>query len=432
MTCDPNTLSQLSSCLRCLTDGQLMQVKTFLLCKWGQVVVGGGGMVSEPTAIQWSWTDAGGGVVSSAVVGGACPAGADGFQLGSIASPGDPKTNIVGVAACGGTLNKSFNINDVALGAIRWTLGGIPVSGWSVQKSVTITLDPVITAYTNNITNLQGGGGGPFPNLPSLDQPTEFALDAFVKGLRSDGIWGNMIEINCVLRMAGGVDNLSLAALPLLLGPQGAPDHALLYTRLGFLEANLTANGLIGIPANGTRMVTSFQPSVSFKSDTNAGVSIYISTTTISANTIEVGAFGSGGGGACLNLSTNWSDVKLRFDCWENNDFNGELQVASPNLPGFYSCNRIAATDTRAFFANSTNAFAQQGATNNLPLGGTVASCNQALQVWCTLSNAGVPFDYTDRRISFVAFHDGLTSGQTQLLFNRVQALRVALGGGFA
>lgn len=34
MTCDPNNLSQLSSCLRCLTDAQLMQVRTYLLCQW--------------------------------------------------------------------------------------------------------------------------------------------------------------------------------------------------------------------------------------------------------------------------------------------------------------------------------------------------------------------------------------------------------------
>ena len=37
MTCDPNALSQLSSCLRCLTNGQLFIVRTFLLCRWAQV-----------------------------------------------------------------------------------------------------------------------------------------------------------------------------------------------------------------------------------------------------------------------------------------------------------------------------------------------------------------------------------------------------------
>lgn len=51
MTCDPNTLSQLSSCLRCLTDAQLMQVKTSLLCRWlnvaGNVTTTGNFRITE-------------------------------------------------------------------------------------------------------------------------------------------------------------------------------------------------------------------------------------------------------------------------------------------------------------------------------------------------------------------------------------------------
>jgi hypothetical protein len=37
VTCDPNTLSQLSSCLRCLTDAQLQAVRTYLLCQWANI-----------------------------------------------------------------------------------------------------------------------------------------------------------------------------------------------------------------------------------------------------------------------------------------------------------------------------------------------------------------------------------------------------------
>jgi hypothetical protein len=38
MVCDPNTLSQLSSCIRCLTNSQLIFVRTFLLCQWAQQI----------------------------------------------------------------------------------------------------------------------------------------------------------------------------------------------------------------------------------------------------------------------------------------------------------------------------------------------------------------------------------------------------------
>lgn len=37
MNCDPNNLSKLSSCLRCLTDAQLMQIRTWLMCQWSLV-----------------------------------------------------------------------------------------------------------------------------------------------------------------------------------------------------------------------------------------------------------------------------------------------------------------------------------------------------------------------------------------------------------
>lgn len=57
MQCDPNTISRLSSCLRCLTDGQLMQVRTFLICKWAQVAANAGGgpliVLSTPGSISY-------------------------------------------------------------------------------------------------------------------------------------------------------------------------------------------------------------------------------------------------------------------------------------------------------------------------------------------------------------------------------------------
>lgn len=50
MTCDPNTISRAASCLRCLTDGQLMQIKTYLMCRW--VAAAGGVAPGSPTGID--------------------------------------------------------------------------------------------------------------------------------------------------------------------------------------------------------------------------------------------------------------------------------------------------------------------------------------------------------------------------------------------
>lgn len=138
MTCDPNTLSQNSSCLRCLTDAQLMVVKTYLLCQWSNNAFHF--TLDPPADAAWTWGCTGNTTAQASIVGGVCPAGADGFQLGAVASPGNPKTHIVGNNACGATPTVNFNIGDIGLAVIRWTLGGIPVSNWSNQQTAFFTL----------------------------------------------------------------------------------------------------------------------------------------------------------------------------------------------------------------------------------------------------------------------------------------------------
>lgn len=49
MTCDPNTISRLTSCLRCLTDYQLRVARTYLLCQWA-LRVSATGTPSAPSA----------------------------------------------------------------------------------------------------------------------------------------------------------------------------------------------------------------------------------------------------------------------------------------------------------------------------------------------------------------------------------------------
>lgn len=50
MQCDVNSLARASSCLRCLTDGQLSQIKTYLLCRWAAAATG----ISAPGSIDIS------------------------------------------------------------------------------------------------------------------------------------------------------------------------------------------------------------------------------------------------------------------------------------------------------------------------------------------------------------------------------------------
>lgn len=415
MTCDPNTLSRLSSCIRCLTDAQLMQIKTYLICQWKTLVAGGGSFLAAPTDAQWTWVDSGGGVATASIVGKTCPAGADGFQLGAVASPGNPTLNIVGVSACASSLTKSFNFGDTALAQIRWTLGGVPVSGWSIQKSLAMVLDPVVQALVNNI-NAEAIG--------PLDTTSVNALDAFVKGMRSDGIWAKMIEINCVLNVAGAASPLDVAMALLLIGPNLAPVAGYRWLRANFVLADLTVNGLKGNGVNSSAN-TNLVPSVTFPGVNNVGLTVYCTQMT-NSSVIDFGAVSSDSANALFVL-VNFGTNQFEATCWAAGGGDGIL-IAAPNLNGFYSFSRNAANDVRAYFANSTNAFAQIGSNNVLT--GTIFGTHQLI-AWAALSAAGAIINNTDRRLSFIAAHQGMTSIETKSLFNRVQALRTALGGGF-
>lgn len=397
-----------------------MQIKTYLLCKWGQVVAGGGGMIAAPTDAQWTWTDAGGARAAASIVGGSCPIGADGFQLGAVVSPGIPTSNIIGTAACNATQTAQFTFGDTALAQIRWTLGGVAVSGWSSEKSLAIVLDPVVQTYIINLAILRAG----FAGVPFLDTTTINALDKFVKGCKSDGIWIKMIEVNCVLWINGGANNVMLAMAPLLIGPQGEPVLGVAWTNANFIEANATINGLVGVPASITRAITAIQPANTFKSQNNAGISMYVSQWTATLNTIEMGMFDPDGLKA-LFLVTNDSANKFEGGMWYNGTVN--ILVPTTGLAGYYSLNRLTSTDLKAYFANSGNAFAQIGSS---AVASTAIPNTNHVNIWACASPADSGISFTDRRVSYISFHDGFTAAESQLEFNRVQQLRIDLNGG--
>lgn len=366
-----------------------------------------------PTDVQWTLTDVGGGKATISIVSGTCPAGADGYQAGACVSPCDPTTHIVGNPSCNISLTGTFGLGNTVLAQIRWTLAGVPVSNWSNQKSLALTLDPVVQQY---VTDVEALSIGPFDNT------TKNALDVFVKGLKSDGVWTKMIEINCVLRISGGANNIGLSMSLLLVGPNGG---GRLWTNANFVDADLTANGLIGNAGN-KRAATNMIPNLTFPSATNVGLSVYISQVSATASTVEFGAFDTTGTLALLLAANSGGNVAAY--CW--NSGGDAISAASPNLNGFYSFSRVANNDSRYYFANSTNAFSQIASNLNAITGTTFGT--RPLFAWASISAAGSGFAFTDKRVSFMAAHQGLSSAQTQFLFNRVQALRVALGGGFA
>jgi hypothetical protein len=283
-------------------------------------------------------------------------------------------------------------------------------------------LDSVTIEYIRRINVISGIHGSPV-----LDGVAIKSVDNFVKGCRADGIWDKLIEVNGFINVTGSGKG-RIALTPIILGAQGGVTDTYSWNPIGFGDGDVSVNGVQGNGAN--YMQTNMDPTGTFPGRNDVGISMYVSTITASANTIDVGAFSSAND-SCLLLYAN-SFNQTAAGCWDPGGSDGPTSGAGaqPNLNGFYSFSRTASNVAKLYFANSTNAFAQLGSTNTGTPAATIFSTRKLVVFACT-ANSGTIFDFSDRKLSFMAFHKGLTSTETNFLYNRVQQFRTDLGGGF-
>lgn len=295
----------------------------------------------------------------------------------------------------------------------------------SIFFSQSNPLDVVVNNYITRLSTLRIGNSG----LPFLNSTTINALDKFVKGCRKDNIWNHLIEINPVIRIPGGTNNILMATTLLKVGPQGAPvGPNIAWTPSAFVEANLTADGLVGVPSSSTFMRTNMVAANTFQSATNAGLTIYASGVTTTNDGVELGAYDPGTvHGTHIVIRANGPGVtQIQSGCWATGGAN--TLSLSPAVTGGYSFSRVASTDIRAYFGSTKVAFFQHGSGS---VADTAIPNTYPLLMWALGVN-NVPQSYTDNRISFIVIHDGLTATQTKNLIARIQQYRVDVGGGFA
>ncbi len=220
-----------------------------------------------------------------------------------------------------------------------------------------------------------------------------------------------MIAVNCFVP-----DNLIASITPLIVGPGNDP-----WTNHNFigLGTDLTVNGLQG---NGTTkyLDSGVIPSSAFASEDSGGMTMYSFTSGVSLGN-DVGC-STGTNFFCLQLNTILN-VAL-WECWDTGV--GKVQGGNTGFKGFLSGNRTAANNSKLYRASSTVPFAQIG---SIATTGGVRP-NDPIIIFGA-SNSGVVSQFTNRTYSFEAVHFGLTSSEDQTLFNLVQSLRVALGGGY-
>jgi hypothetical protein len=275
-------------------------------------------------------------------------------------------------------------------------------------NGITTPTDPVVVDYVNRLTALSG-------TAPSAAFVA--AMDVYAKGMRADGNWDKMLVVHILPNFFAPAS----ITVPLLVGPSafvnGPPGTN------PFIGTDMTNAGLCPNGANRFLNV-GCTPSTMWASASNIGFSCYVSVYVGNGNWTTMGCTG---GGNQLQFFEGTAAANVEFDCL-NNGNDVALKNPPPGLGGFYTGNRIANNDSRLFFGNSTTAFAQIGATQTNVMTGTLVGL---LPIWAFGTNNAGPLFNTQRTISYLAWHTGMSGTQAAKHFSRVQALRTAMGGGF-
>lgn len=281
------------------------------------------------------------------------------------------------------------------------------------SSAAAAVLDSRVTDWSNRV--VANGAAAP-------SALTQLVLSTFVQSLTSSALLPKMITINCMVP-----DSLIACLTPFLRGPGND-----LWVEHNLVSGDLTVTGLKG---NGSNKYADLGLDLTLLSATgngnplsDLGLTLYMPDLTSAVGTyVEAGVFSTSNSNNDFYLLPNINGTLF----WTTGGTSaGDVSTTAPNLNGYYSGNRISASDNRIFFANSVNAHAQVGSTASGASNGPI-SANMYILAGHNTALGGAA-DFVNRTISFFALHHGLTSAQSATFFNVVQSMRVGLGGGFA
>lgn len=256
--------------------------------------------------------------------------------------------------------------------------------------------------------------GGPMPSQNTIEASSLFLVQ--ISSLRSRIYHLNFIAPDSLIAMRTPLINFAGNDpwIPVTVGTGFAETLSVQGWR-GYADA---ANGIV---YNTGGVVKS--------TNTQGGLSVYCPEAAI-ANTSAIGIAGRIG-----SAGTELFQVKTYTTGTKKSEFyyldaGSSVSVNNPCNPngcgGFFSGNRTALGVSNLYHANSTHPWTAIGTSlvNNVQFPGVVPIAVGGTQ------SSGV-YSVCPQMVSFYADHAGFSSAEGQLLFNAVQALRVALGGGF-
>jgi hypothetical protein len=316
----------------------------------------------------------------------------------------------MGAAQSTGSIS-NYTKNTISFSAIHQ---GLSITESSTFASLIFTLRAALGGGTGSYGDAAAAywtarvlsSGGALPGSTS-----SAAISTFVDALNTAGILSKMVSA-----CAFAPDNLIAAVTPCIYKLTGGSNT---YTNHNFLLADLTVNGLIGNAVNKS-LDTNIIPST-MMSGSNCGVSVYAFVAS------ATGASAGAGSEANANLFILDAKFSNSHALAYNGLIGNVVDVAVSPGAGYYSNDRLTTTDHKLYFANSSNAHAQIGATDATNYAGAGTSVAVSLFV---ANLSGVLTSFSSDRISFAALHTGLTQAESLSLFNAVVAMRTALGGG--
>jgi hypothetical protein len=268
---------------------------------------------------------------------------------------------------------------------------------------VSITVEQV-SAATQSWANLVVSNGGAMPSDNTL-----CAVDAWYNGMVSAGLDAKMYW--------------SCLCVPDDFIAQRTPFHRSLGVTL--LTNSMIFGHANGLALDGTSFVrTGVDPSSVFTA-TSMGLTAYCGggSGLGAEGTVPDPQWGGGGGGRYGYIYSNTVSGFALFQVTVAYPFT------NPSM-GFISLNKTGTNALAYYGANSAHAFQTLG--SSAAAGGSPPSAGHQI-CFADGSTAGFPYGYTSQNnISFLGIHQGLTAGEAETLFNLIQTLRTALGGGYS
>jgi hypothetical protein len=307
--------------------------------------------------------------------------------------------------AIGGATTNTFLLTSAQIGAtitFEVTASNSGGSGSPATSSATSAVIAATNALATDWAARVVANGGAAPSGGTVT-----AISNFCDALDSASLTSKMIAVNFF-----APDSLAAAITPLIKNLGNDP-----WTNSNFIAGDLTVNGLAGDGAT-KYLHTGVNPSSIAGQPNSGGYTIYFYTCPSEAST-DLAVYVNPDQSGLFNLSGT-----VVFDCW--NYSAGRTSVSLPGFLGYVSGNRVSASETHIYAANSGTAHYSAATSAGAP--GTPPNAD----LWAWAMNAtGLPLYFSSKRISFMAVHEGLTGSESLNFYNAVQSLRTALGGGY-